>query len=45
MGNLHEIAYRIEPALWVRNISALSPRHGNRNFCARRLARHCRVQY
>ena len=36
MNSLREAAYRIDPALWVSEVLGLEPRHGRRNFCARR---------
>ena len=36
MNSLREIAYRIDPVLWVREVLGLNQRHGRQNTCARR---------
>jgi hypothetical protein len=32
MNNLREVAYLIDPALWVREVLGIEPYHGRRNF-------------
>ena len=32
MSQLRELAYRVDPALWVREVLESNPRHGNRRF-------------
>ena len=33
MNELSDLAYRIDPVLWVRNVLGLNPRRGSQNFC------------